>query len=435
MSARAIFIAIGVLVALGALAWLVAPGGGGAAERPAPILDFAPSDVRAFVIDRPGAGVERVSRGSFGWTYSVKTPGRPAATWPIDAAQPRALLSVLGALAPVADAQQSAMPEGALTLRLLLADGGERTLDLAPTSVGGRRLARANGGAVVTIDKPIFEALTSPGPRAWRETRVFRSVGAETSRISIEHSNSTIVLARVLGRWSMRSPARAPADDDAVARLLDDLANLRIDEWSDRGSTADAASGEPFLRIRLERDRVTADADGDRAVETDAESFAVFGPADLAGAQRVAIVGEPGAAAVVDALTLGRVAPLAESLVSRAAVDSHASRISRIHIERDGSAVRTLRRTLDGWRDDETGGVAEDAANQLLTLLTVEVCDDVSFAADSRAPAIAHVRLIGFDDGELAAASIARDGDDLIITTGDVHRRYERTPAPIALAR
>ncbi len=435
MSARAIFIAIGVLAALGVLAWLVAPGGTGVADRPAPLLAFAPSDVRAFVIDRPGAGTEHVSRGSFGWTYSVVTPGEAVATWPIDAAQPRALLSVLSALVPVADARSSAMPEGALTLRLLLADGGEQTLDLAPTSVGGRRLARAVGGEIVTIDKPIYEALTSPGPRAWRETRVFRSVGAETSRIMIEHSNSAIVLARVRGKWSMRSPARAPADDDAVARLLDDLANLRIDEWSDRGSITEGVPDEPFLRIRVERDRAAADAYGDRTVETDSESFAVFGPADLAGAQRIALVGDPGATAVVDALTLGRVAPLAESLASRAAVDSHASRISQVHIERDGSVVRTLRRTLDGWRDDDTGAPADEAANQFLTLLTVEVCDDVSFVAEHRTPAIANVRLIGFDDGELAAVSIARDGDDLVITTGDVHRRYERTPAPIALTR
>lgn len=437
MSARAIFIAVGVLAALGLIAWVVTPRNAGDAGRRAPMLEFSPSDVRGFVIERPGTASEHVWRGPFGWTFSsLDAHGSTDAipVWPIDAAQPRALLSVLGALVPVADAGVSAMPADYMTLRLQLADGGERTLALAPTSVGGRRLARADDGPIVTIDKDIYEALTAPGPRGWRETRVFRSVGAETSRITIEQPGLAIELARVQGRWSMRSPVRAPADEEAVARLLDDLANLRITEWADRGNIAEIIYDRPFLRVRVERDRAVVDSDGSRAVDTDAEVFAVFGHIDLAGAQRFAIVGEPGGPAIVDALTLGRVLPLADSLVSRAAVESHSSRIAEIRIEADRSAARVYRRTLDGWRSDTGGAPADEAANELLSLLTVEVCDDVMFDAGRATEPIASVRLIGFDGGDLAAVTVARDAGGLIVTTGGVHRRYERASVPEALS-
>ena len=454
MSTRALAIAVGVMLALGLAVWLLAPARSGSAAGPAqgegvePLLAFTPSAVREIIVERPGAEPERIERADAGWRLVMDSPrkdssedgskrgAKRAGSWPMDGVQIRGLLSVLRALRPAADAPGATMPTDALTLRLVLDDGAARTLTMDPAAVGGRRLARADAGPVVYLDQPIYEALTSPGPLGWRDTRVFINIGAGTARVRIEHADAPIALARVRDRWFLRQPVRAPADPAAMDSLLDALANLRVRRWLDEPVDEDAAGAPGALRITVQRDQRTYGAQGGVQNKVIEKSFAALGAVDLAGATRFARVGDVGAPAIVDAGALAKLTPRPESLISKTALDAPSSRIAAIEITTpaQGGATQTLRRALDGWRVGDSSQIADSLAKEVLTLLTSRRADEALLSAPADATPIATVTLLGFDDGPIGAVAVARSPAGVVVTTGAVTRVYKGVDLPRALA-
>ncbi|RMH29265.1 MAG: DUF4340 domain-containing protein [Planctomycetota bacterium] len=429
MSTRALVILLVVVAALAALAAaLTLSGPGGAAPAgPAPLLDFAPSDADAIEIDRPGSPTLRLQRAEGGWTLRAPDTGGGERMWPLQGAQVRGLLAVLARAAPAADADPSAIGPPALSLTLELTDGRTRTLELGADAVGGRRPARTDAGRTVYLEAPIFEALTQPGPMGWRDTRVFRAVGADTARLRVAWPDGpALEIARLGDRWSVRAPARAPADSGAVERALSSLAALRVARWLD----ADPPEGAfaHAVAITAQRDVRRVDRDGRPRVDSASETLLVGAEADVDGLTRFVRLGDTGAVGIAELADLAPALAPAEAFVSRTPAPIDASRVAEIRI----GAARTLTRALEGWRDAATGADADADADAVLALLVRTPADRVTIGERrGEAGATASVVLIGFDGGPIAEFEIARAGGGAEVRAGGVTWRYAETPGPL----
>lgn len=445
MSVRALVIAIAVVLVLAGagvtIAWL-RPGAGGGLER-SPLLAFAPSTVRAIEVTPIGESTpQRIERTDSGWRLTIDSADGSTPSWPVQSAQVRGLLAVLARATPIAAAAGRDLPIGALTLRLDLANGQRLSLRLADRAVGGRRIAQVGTEAPVYIDTPIYEALTSPGPLGWRDTSVLRTIGADTSRVTIDRPAARVALARIGARWSMREPVRAPADPEAVADLITALVSLRVTRWID--GPAPEGAFDAAMILTAERDRRSADDSGQPSVTSERESIALGGPADVGGAERFIRLGDRGAVGVVEGRDLDAVLRPPQAFLSRVPAPIQPSRIATIRIQREGGAAepieRSLTRTLDGWRDSANDADAAQTAEELIHLLTRRPADRVSLSADESrrdepdtADRQSLVTIIGFDGGPLVTLRLALRAGGLDARRDGALWRYDDTPAPEAL--
>lgn len=452
-----------------------------------PLLAFTAGDVHTIEIQRQSALPERLVRTDGRWRLQIGPD-----SWPVADVQMRGFLQVLAELravsivkpapgAPVTGKTPSSPDSVRLTL--MLTNGDTRSLHFESVAVGGRRVAVADDGQPVYIDQPIYEMLTMPGPRGWRETHLFHDVGAEISRIELRmkrgvvesgagisgtgvspivSASNSLSLARLRGRWFLRAPVRAPADPAAVGRLLDQLARLEVTRWIDDriatgimdeddapsrsaadgsavNSPTEAASHDAIV---IERDRRVLGADGETRVITDRQEIRVGGPADLAAQERLIEVGESRTPAVIAVQAINELSLDPAAYASRAALELTPSQVFVITVSYadPAAAPLALSRTLDGWSaslaadSSVSGDAAASHAAELLAFLTARRADAISITPAPSMTPIARVELHGVLNREpLGQLEVFRTDDGIIIVTDEVFRRYKTSEPPAIL--
>lgn len=138
-------------------------------------------------------------------------------------------------------------PDSAVTLTFKGIDGLDRQVSFGNETEEGLVYALVhNGGAIVTVDSSLKDALLS-GVDDLIDTRLFPVEKASVASISISDSKSQFILAKGLdGAWRIDAPVSAPADASAVNDLIDRLMALNVSDADVSGVrvtlSSDAAS-------------------------------------------------------------------------------------------------------------------------------------------------------------------------------------------------
>lgn len=276
---------------------VTAPGGdaGSAMGGDQAALAFDAARVNGLLV-QAGSRVDRLERRASGeWWLRVGDGGAGKATsagtsWPIDPSAVRGLLRILSQ-ASTGEPATGALASDATRVTLAFDDGTTRELRVDTRPLGGRVMlaawdASANQAtSQVWMTGELHDALATAGPRAWRDATAMPGLGPETARLRILGASGDVKLTRVQGQWGLTSPVSHAADAQAVAKLIDALARLRIEDFLDGKEVSETAFENSPLQIAAESD--LREIVGDKAVTTTRARHLTIGtPAGL-GAPRV----------------------------------------------------------------------------------------------------------------------------------------------------
>lgn len=339
--------------------------------------------------------------------------------WPLAASQARGALRLIAGLQAISQAPASPFSNDAVTIEIATASS-TTTLRIDPSPIAGRIRAQIDDERPIFIRADVAEALTDPGPRAWRSVAAIPLTIRDAARVRITDGAQTIALRSAAGRWSLEEPFNAPANPDAVARILDVISAISVDRFLDPPSgLAPAGADTPSLTIRVEDDVRIPDGDSVR-IETVARTLEV-GPRIGAEADRAfahASTGADGARlpCVIDTEAIELLSLDPAPLVRPNATGVAPADVGMIVVQPDSGPAVALRRSLTGWdrvfedgrRDAEDPAIAD----RWLDLLCRRFPDRIAPGDALDARPVAVVRLFDLADQPLDAVRLValRDG-------------------------
>lgn len=422
---------------------------GGAAPTSQSVPAFDPSGVISISVRSDGAPEARTEKQQDGsWIYRTGKVDWPAAI-------PEEARSALASLAEqVRTAEATAMPAsfGPRALVLGLRDGAAITI--RPSSAGplGGKIISAissgKGDVPLSLDAATIAFLTQPGPSAWRVPSALPGV-SDAARLTISDAQSTIVLARVEGKWGMRRPITARTSEQAVAGLISALGTLRVLRFEDALRPDLAAMGlhSPRLTIAMESDLRTVGPTGEPVTKLIARELYIGGPADLKGDEFYAAADPDGsivmilAAATVNAISTSArnyLAPTATAILPR---DIFMFSIRNALETFAGIAPddRAYRRDGSGWVElqpgDRRASADAQSAEGLLEFFSVLPGVPEPAELNEGFRPVRHIELFDQDGAKLddLAAGFTPDGV-LAVRAGNMVILYRNTEPPDLLA-
>jgi hypothetical protein len=451
MSKTPIMVLLLVAVALGlvALALILQPGGAGGATYAGAgetLLEIEPGDVTAIRVERPDSpSVETLVRTAPGtWELTLTQEGEPVtSSWPVLAARVRPLLQTLSGLKAVAQPEEvgGVTSSGDMTVTLKRGEEPAVVFSLGADALGGAVPMRVEGGPTAFVGAEIANVFRSPGARGWRVESALPGVGVDASRIMIESPGDGVTLRRVGRRWSVEPSGvsqSARASEDAVDRLLESLAALRIERFLDEQAIVAPASeyglDRPTLSIRAEQDERRITGEGETDVATSVTSLDVGRASDLSQSRRYASPDDGRTVFEIDAAALGGVVPVARFYFDPNATDAAAEDVGAIVIERLADGDTVYRRETTGWEVAQgvTSGDPNARAGEVIRFLRRAEADGVGFERPQGTGRTGRITLLGFSGEPLERfAFFADDGGRLIIHSmdegvgGGVYRIYD----------
>lgn len=436
---------LAVTLLLGVVAFVALRGPSGSATPSGPLLRFEPARVVSLQLRRsdtdPPESIERVGDE---WLVRVG-----ATTWPASGQTLQAGLRVLASLEPDRPEPSPAGLEHAPTLTITLDQGPAQRLRIAPTPVGGLVLAIGSSDAPTGtgparqaagwVSADVHAMLVASGLRAWRDPAAIPGLGPSVWRIALRAGNADLELARQQGRWSIRSPIQAPADPEAVDRLVRHLASIIVADFRDSGAaplSQEAASVEVESAERLEpgvpprsvvrRLVVGAATDlGGRTVEARSEVERSGVPPE---SRVLAVLAQPLAELRADA----------SAFVSRRSIDAPAADVGRIEVTAcDGGSSSVVARTLDGWTLDDRPLTGDDLTlvQGLVLLLATAPSSRITVGDPAALVRPVCLRLSTIAGTPLAEATIGLNADGRVaVRVGAVTRVYTEPAAATAHA-
>jgi len=436
MSRSGSLLALALALFVGAGAWWLLVTQRVASKPPERLLEFSPSDIEGMHV-RNADSVQAVVRDDSGEWALLPGPVASAAAWPVNPGNVRAALSVLADIRFEVAADPGETPD-APSIRLDRADGMSMRIEFPGQPVGGRTLAVATDAESERragfVDASIREMLLNPGPRGWRVMTAMPGVGVEVSRVRISTPTGELLLGQVAGKWSLREPVGARADDAAVQNLLATLTSLQIERFVDDGVVDPDAAGlrEPKLRIIAATDARVIGDDGEVSVRTTERTLSIGGAADMEGNLLFASpdLGTTIFTIAAHGLRALPTDPLA--CIARSATGVLPSNVGMAHIRFPGGAERGCRRGLDGWDELATDGrmlpLEMEPVQDMLDFLSARIPPTVrilELGEQAGAP-WATVTLFGFADEPLDTVELVMvDG-----APGALNGRVLRVYAP-----
>jgi hypothetical protein len=419
-----------------------------------PVLAAPMARITELAVKPGGSASQRVTRDAASGEWFL-SGGDQGSTWPVQIGNIQTALRMLCTLEG-RDAEASAEPPGPgdPEVRLTLDDGTAWTLWLAPRGLGGERLARIQPpeGAparTVLVEGSLFDALLETGPAAWRIPIAFSDLATEADGITLAAIKGRIVLGRVAGRWALREPVAAPADDASVQALLKNLSAVHIARFLDGPPDPAAAHFDvPVATAMLSSERRAPVGDGFETFMT-TRTLTVGGPASIDGKELYARVDRvasrssgPEPAPSTTFVTIGRESVQAISMdatayLTAAAVPVPSGEVGSIAISGPG-ITGGFTRSIDGWGPDAPPGGPGDP--ERVAALVKLLCEQ---APESRtvhpepldAPVSITLGSLGGNPlGEVLVGLQPAGGDatpgaeSLVIISGEVGRQYD--PAP-----
>lgn len=400
----AIAAALGVLALALALPSLLSPQ----TTTNDPLLRLNPDSIDRIRVRDAASRLSTLRRDIRG-VWSLERDDAPP--WPLTASQVNGALRLLASLEPTSEAPSSPLADDAPRFEIFAGEPDPKILTIERSSLAGRVRAQIGDERPVFIRADVAEALTDPGPLAWRSVGAIPLNVRDAARVRIETPQGAIALRRVGARWSLEQPAAAPADQDAVARVLDALAALVVDRFLDDSAPPD----ETTTLIRIEDDIRIPTADGVR-VEPIARTLALGAPVGAEGRLVRAFAtthdSPHSLAMIVDAAPLDLLPDDAATLIRASAAGAAPSNVGMIVVQLEDGSSRALRRSVDGWDEVLADGrrIPTDPADAdaALALLCVRRPERIAMGDALDAQPLLVVRLFDLADQPLDALRFVR---------------------------
>jgi hypothetical protein len=376
MKTRSVIVWLVIAVLLGlATLWLVRSGGAGrgpaAVAQGQTVLPFSMTGASRIVVAQSDGWTDELTRSETDGSWRLRV-GRPAQAidpeavgWPIAPARISGLsrsLNELRAAAPAGrDAALGEKPT-VVTIDLPAAPAAPgtsgsaagaagpttATIRLAERTIGGTGLIEVeHAGKTVraVVDSVVHDVFRSPGPRGWRDAAVFQGAAARSSRVQLSNPTQALALGKVEGRWRLGKPVSAPADGEAVQRLLAVLDGVQVADFLDSGGgTASTGLEKPSGRITLEAD--TRGVDG--ATSRQSDELVLGSPGDASGTRVFASLNASWLL-MVDGRTLASLSMDPATYVWHAPTSSTGPDIGEVQLTKTGGGGTTFKRTLERW--------------------------------------------------------------------------------------
>jgi len=256
------------------------------------LLDFRPRDVVRIIVSTPDATHTAARDDDLNWHYLTSNDEQ----WPaVISSQVLGALGDFSALESLNVAKDREIPDDASSIRVELIDGTVATVRFSREALGGKLLAtvkKTDGSdessgiaeTVHLVDSNSILPLAVPGPAGWRVANALHGV-RDSSRITLETTSEMIQLAKMDGRWTVRSPVSARANSEAMESLLETLALLDVTRFVESNPPSRSAAGleTPRLSITLERDVRTTDDEGRTRSRVESTSLLLGDPTDASG--------------------------------------------------------------------------------------------------------------------------------------------------------
>src|SRR5690606_12886060 len=215
-----IFLAILTAAAV-AFAVVIATGGGPAVTVGAPLVDRSVFAATSIEIDPAGdAPPLRLALDDGRWIIASDE-------WPANEATVRAALRLLSEVAITGGGARASQNETRVSLGFDEGEPVELWIEPSARAVGGGAAIRDALGREGRAAIDLARAFEQASADAWRSPAAMPGVDIESSRVAMQRATGATSLARVGGRWFLREPVHAKADDRAVAALLGNIIDLR----------------------------------------------------------------------------------------------------------------------------------------------------------------------------------------------------------------
>ncbi|MGE4195888.1 MAG: DUF4340 domain-containing protein [Phycisphaerales bacterium] len=350
------------------------------------------------------------------WDVILGSGGAESQRWALVPTAAHALLRRLVEARAIATPSDDDIKAGigadATTVLIEFDNGGMQTLSLAARTLGDHGLVEVGSASGTTttaskadptkpmlavVDSSLHRVFREPGPKGWRETRVFAGLGQDISRVRMDNVNRHVTLGRVNGTWALVDPVAAPADPERVRKLITTLGELAISSFFDDAPPPTPTTGldKPIVTIAVESESRIIDegpgaAAGIAKTATTTRTLLVGNPSDGTGQRRYAALAADGPVFVIDSAALSvetftPTAYIAPSSLSVAPADvggvvmTPPAPTGSAPADPAAGAVAgafpraEYTRTLDGWSRVEPGGskpLSDDEARQVNELLS-----------------------------------------------------------------
>ncbi len=400
-----LFLAILTAAAV-AFAIVLVSGGGSRVHIGAPLLDRPVFGATAMEIQAAeGDASLRIERVGERWV--IEGDG-----WPANETAVRAALRLLSEIPISAGGARASDRETRVTLEF---GGGERAefwIEPAARAVGGGAAVRDAMGRQGRAPVDLARAFETAKADTWRSVAAMPTVDIESSRVTLEHADgSTTSLAKVRGGWYLREPARAKADDRAVAALLGDLIDLRAVRF---GGEATGPASDGIVSIVVEKDERKPRDDGTMETSVDRAELRVLGPANEDGSETVVESNRVPLVMRTDRLRALDINP--SEFVSRTGIAAAPADIGMIVLRGAGGGGDQIgfRRKVSSWDAmgpaatrladpaEESGGV-----ERVLAFLSNAQAESVTLGGEPGAPE-RFIQVFGLGDAPIATIGVLR---------------------------
>lgn len=441
---KAVIAAVLLACVLGGILFLVNQGTSTPAKPLPPPMEFDPAAVASVRVTPAGQPEQAAVRGADGgWTTAMGP-----LDWPLDPTGPQNLLTRLRGVLPAPMAKGASAPADPvdpITIAIALRDGSLKSIKLGTTASGGLVPAKVGEGKTFMSESSVVDAATNPGIPGWRLKAALPGTSpSDTARVTITAGESTLGFAREGGKWALRRPVSARADQKAVNELVARLGRLTIERFIDKPTPADrSAAGldKPKMVIEVERDVRNAGATVTMGVK--GRELFIGRPAG-SGATTSVYAAPDRAAAVLfaipsDALTSISTTPRA--YLANTATDVSPADVQIISIRRGDNSDLGYRRQLGKWTRMESAaqaGVEVDASlvDGLLTFLSTQTGEpDVVLPGRSDGLRVmARVTLVDLEGETSDVLSVGYNADGtLAVRSGNLVILYPGVAPPAIL--
>ncbi len=225
---------------------------------------------------------------------------------------------------------------------------------------------------------------------------------AAVTRIELEHPGRVVILQREEGVWEMIEPVRAPADERAVANLLDTVRECQISRTlEDAGELAGYGLDVPSATVRL---------------QTGADEFAEInvGKKTPVGSSAYIQRNDDAAVHLTDASFVTRIDLDATALRDKTILDFHVEDVERLRIHGSRGEV-SLEKSGGAWRIAAPSPYDADGVNVGNFLSTLQSMRATEFF-DDVGERLAHFGLV---EPQLTVALGLAGGEDLDLRVGN----------------
>jgi len=214
----------------------------------------------------------------------------------------------------------------------------------AGTRLAGLRYVRPAGGAIAVVDALPLESVDL-APAAWRQRSLFTVSTLDASRLGVGGPGRVLKAEREGGKWRLREPVRAPADEAKVYAVLADLGALRVED-DDKGFIADGV--RDWSKYGLDAPEITLELAGGAPAREASQTVLISRPlpnrADRAYARRA----DQDEVVLVNPKALADLGRNPNALRSHKVADFDRAKVNFIAV-REGENEHDLARTAAGW--------------------------------------------------------------------------------------